>query len=118
MQDFHTLQIWQKSHELTLKIYKATKQYFPKEEMFALTSQIRRASSSIACNIAEGCGRKTNADFSHFLQMSIGSCSEVEYQILLAKDLGYLPREVFTLLTEEVISVRKMIINFQKKIEQ
>ena len=118
MQDFHTLQIWQKSHELTLKVYKATKQYFPKEEMFALTSQIRRASSSIAYNIAEECGRKTNADFSHFLQMSIGSCSEVEYQILLAKDLEYFPQEVFTLLTEDVTTVRKMIINFQKKIEQ
>lgn len=118
MQDFHTLQIWQKSHELTLNVYKATKQYFPKEEMFALTSQIRRASSSIACNIAEGCGRKTNADFSHFLQMSIGSCSEVEYQVLLAKNLDYFPQEVFNTLTEEVTTVRKMIINFQKKIEQ
>lgn len=118
MQDFHTLQIWQKSHELTLDVYKATKKYFPKEEMFELTTQIRRASSSIACNIAEGCGRKTNADYSHFLQMSIGSCSEVEYQILLAKVLGYLPQEAFCSLTEEVTTVRKMIINFQKKIDQ
>lgn len=109
--------MWQKSHELTLMVYNATKRYFPKEEMFALTSQIRRASSSIACNIAEGCGRKTNADFSHFLQMAIGSCSEVEYQILLAKDLGYLSQETFNSLTEEVTTVRKMIVNFQKKID-
>ena len=117
MQDFHTLQLWQKSHELTLHVYNATKQFFPKEELFALTTQIRRASSSIACNIAEGCGRKTNADFSHFLQMSIGSCSEVEYQILLAKDLGYLTQDVFKSLTEEVTTVRKMIVNFQKKLD-
>lgn len=118
MQDFHSLQIWQRSHELTLKVYGATNQYFPKEEMFALSSQIRRASSSIACNIAEGCGRKSIADFSHFLQMSIGSCSEVEYQILLAKDLGYLTQDIYVSLTENVISVRKMIINFQKKLQK
>ncbi len=117
MQDFHTLQIWQQSHELTLHIYNVTKQQFPKEELFALTSQIRRASSSIACNIAEGCGRKTNADFSHFLQMAIGSCSEVEYQILLAKDLGYISETLFNTLTDQVVSTRRKIINFQKKLE-
>lgn len=116
MQDFHFLQIWQKSHELTLHIYSATCKYFPKEELFALTTQIRRASSSIACNISEGCGRKSNADFSHFLQIAIGSCSEVEYQILLAKDLGYIESSLFESLTEEVVSLRKMIINFQKKL--
>lgn len=116
MQDFHTLQIWQKSHELTLHVYAVTRQNFPKDEMFALTSQIRRASSSIACNIAEGSGRKTNADFSHFLQMAIGSSSEVEYQILLAKDLGYISEELCNSLTHEVVSVRKMIVNFQKKL--
>ena len=116
MQDFHNLQIWQKSHNLTLHIYSMTKQYFPKDEMFALTSQIRRAVSSIACNIAEGSGRKTNADFSHFLQMAIGSSSEVEYQLLLAKDLGYIKEDLYNTLTEEVVSVRRMIVNFQKKL--
>lgn len=117
MQDFHTLQIWQQSHELTLQIYDVTKKSFSKDELFALTSQIRRASSSIACNIAEGCGRKTDADFSHFLQMAIGSCSEVESQILLAKDLGYIDFSKFELLTTAVVEIRKKIINFQKKLE-
>ena len=118
MQDFHNLQIWSKSHELTLHVYDITKQMFPKNEMFALTSQIRRASSSVACNIAEGCGRRTNADFSRFLQIAIGSCSEVEYQILLAKDLGYIDEDSFDSLTNEVVLLRKMIIIFQKTLRK
>ena len=116
MQDFHSLLIWQKGHELTLKVYEASKS-FPKEEMFALTSQVRRAAYSIPTNIAEGCGRKTNADFSHFLQMSIGSSSELEYEILLAKDLNYISEDSYNQLSSDVVELRKMIIRFQKKLE-
>ena len=78
MRDFHKLMIWQRSHSLTLEIYKITKT-FPKEEVFGLTSQIQRAVSSIPTNIAEGCGRNSNKEFAHFLQIAIGSATELEY---------------------------------------
>lgn len=116
MQDFHSLLIWQKGHELTLKVYEASKA-FPKEEMFALTSQVRRAAYSIPTNIAEGSGRKTKADFSHFLQMAIGSVSELEYEILLSKDLHYLKDDLYNNLIIDIVELRKMIINFQKRID-
>ena len=117
MRDFHSLEIWKKSHSLTLSIYEITAKQFPNTELFALTSQLRRAVSSIPINIAEGCGRKTNADFSHFLQMSIGSSSELEYEILLAKDLNYISEDSYNQLSSDVVELRKMIIRFQKKLE-
>lgn len=89
MRDFRQLRVWEDAHRLTLKIYKITKE-FPKEELFALTNQLRRASTSIGSNIAEGCGRGSNKDYAHFLQMTIGSAFEVDYQLLLAKDLSYI----------------------------
>ena len=112
MRDFHKLVIWQKSHQLTLDIYKLTQQ-FPKEELFGLTSQIRRAISSVPTNIAEGCGRATNKDFAHFLQISIGSACEIEYQLLLAHDLNYITDEDYNRLNDEIVSVRKMIHKYQ-----
>ena len=93
MRDFRTLKVWQDSHQLTLDIYKATKN-FPKEELFALTSQMRRASSSIPTNIAEGCGRGTSKDFARFLQIAVGSAYELDYHLILAHDLSYLKGEI------------------------
>ena len=116
MRDFHKLIIWQRSHQLTLDVYKASK-LFPKDELFGLTSQIRRAVSSIPTNIAEGCGRETNKDFAHFLQISIGSASETEYQLLLAHDLEYINNDDFERLTTEIVSVRKMIIKYQSELK-
>ena len=116
MRDFHKLIIWQRSHQLTLDVYKASKT-FPKDELFGLTSQIRRAVSSIPTNIAEGCGRETNKDFAHFLQISIGSASETEYQLLLAHDLEYINIDDFERLTNEIVSVRKMIIKYQSELK-
>ena len=112
MRDFHKLVIWEKSHQLTLDIYKLT-QKFPKEELFGLTSQIRRAISSVPTNIAEGCGRETTKDFAHFLQISIGSACEIEYQLLLAHDLNYITDEDYNRLNDEIVSVRKMIHKYQ-----
>jgi four helix bundle protein len=86
MKDFRTLQVWQKSHALTLHVYGLT-WTFPKEELFGLTSQIRRASSSIPANIAEGCGRGSDGDFQRFLQIAFGSVSELDYHLILARDL-------------------------------
>ena len=91
MQNFRNLEVWEKSHELTLKLYKSTTE-FPREEIYGLTSQIRRACASIPTNIAEGSGRETAADFARFLQIAVGSASEVEYLILLAHDLNTSPR--------------------------
>jgi len=94
LQDFKNLKVWKKSHELTLKIYKISK-IFPHEEIFGLTSQIRRACSSIPSNIAEGCGRNSDADFARFLQIAFGSANELEYQIMLAYDLNYINSKVY-----------------------
>lgn len=116
MRDFHKLIIWQRSHQLTLDVYKASK-LFPKDELFGLTSQIRRAVSSIPTNIAEGCGRETNKDFAHFLQISIGSASEVEYELLLAHELEYINDETFNKLISETIALRKMIKSYQSELK-
>ena len=116
MRDFHNLLIWKRSHQLTLDIYKLS-QSFPKDELFGLTSQIRRAISSVATNIAEGCGRDSNKDFAHFLQISIGSASEVEYELLLAHDLKYINSEEYERLTNEVVAIRKMIIKYQSELK-
>jgi len=88
MQSFRNLRVWEKSHQLTLEIYE-TCRAFPREEMFGLTSQMRRASASIGMNIAEGCCRKGDVEMARFLQMAMGSASELEYQILLARDLDF-----------------------------
>jgi four helix bundle protein len=88
MKDFRQLKVWEKSHQLALSVYKATKK-FPKEELYGLTSQIRRASMSIPTNIAEGCGRNTDKEFARFLQIAMGSASETEYQLILARDLEF-----------------------------
>jgi four helix bundle protein len=89
MKDFHELQVWQKAHQLTLAIYRVTAP-FPREELFGLTSQLRRACSSIPANLAEGCGRTGDAEFSRFCSIAMGSASELEYHLLLGKDLGHI----------------------------
>ena len=116
MRDFHKLIIWQRSHQLALKVYSISK-FFPKDELFGLTSQIRRAVSSIPTNVAEGCGRASNKDFAHFLQIAIGSAAEVEYELLLAHDLDYINNSDYQFLTEETVAVRKMIIKYQSELK-
>lgn len=111
MRDFKQLSFWKRSHSLTLKVYSLTNS-FPKEEVYGLTSQIRRSSSSVPTNIAEGCGRNSNPELRRFLIISTGSSSELEYQFLLAKDLGYLPDAVFNELNTEIIEIRKMIYSY------
>ena len=109
MQDYHNLTMWQRSHSLTVEIYKITQEQFPKEELFGQTNQIRRAAASIPTNIAEGCGRNSRAELSQYLNIAAGSASEVEYEILLAKDTGYLTPEQFTALSKEICEIRSMI---------
>lgn len=115
MKDFRSLTVWESSHRFTLAAYAATK-LFPKEELFGVTSQLRRAASSIPANIAEGCGKNSDPDFARFLQIAFGSACEVEYHLILSKDLGYLTSEQFSSLTAELLSIKKMLVSLIKKI--
>ena len=108
MRDFRQIRVWEKAHQLTLEIYKVTAQ-FPKEELYGLTSQLRRASASIAANIAEGFGRGGNVELARFLQIAMGSAYEVEYHILLAKDLGLITKEPNELLEVHIIEIKRML---------
>jgi len=106
--DFRKITAWQRGHALTLRICQATSR-FPDNERFGLVSQIRRACASIPTNVAEGCGRSSNNELARFIDIATGSASEVEYQLLLAKDLGYLPKDQHTSLSTEVIEIRRML---------
>ena len=115
MRDFRELEFWRRSHELTLEIYLAS-QRFPQEERFGLTAQIRRAMMSIPSNIAEGCGRNSAPDFGRFLDIAMGSASEVEYQLLLAKDLQYIESENYEKLSAELIVIKKMLNTYIQRL--
>ena len=117
MKDFRTLKVWQKSHQFALAVYKTTKN-FPREELYGLTSQIRRSSMSIPTNIAEGTGRFTDKDFARFLQISMGSASEAEYQLLLARDLGFMNDEQYNALQSQIVEVKKMIASFLRTLRR
>ena len=108
MQTFRSLEVWKKSHALTLEVYRLTAG-FPREEQFSLTSQLRRCSASIASNIAEGAGRSSSGDFARFLDMAAGSANEVDYQLLLARDLGYIAPDVHADSEHKVAEIRRMI---------
>lgn len=115
MQDFRNLDVWSKAHNITLEIYRLTES-FPRSEMFGLSSQIRRAASSIATNIAEGCGR-TQPEFGRFLQIAFGSACEVQYQLLLARDLAFLAPRGYEGINAEVIEVKRMLNSLLKRIQ-
>ena len=115
MQNFRNIQAWQKAHELTLKIYKATKA-FPKEEVYGLTSQIRRAAYSIPMNIAEGCGRASQKELARFLDIASGSASELDYQLQLVRDLGLIDQENYKELFETLDHIRKMLTSLTKSV--
>ena len=116
MKDFHKLKVWEKAHNLTLKVYHIT-QDFPKTEIYGLTSQMRRSSASVPTNIAEGCGRSSKAETIYFLNVSTGSTSELEYQLLLAHDLHYLDDKSYFVLSEELVEVRRMLYSFIQKLK-
>ncbi|MEM6285226.1 MAG: four helix bundle protein [Chloroflexota bacterium] len=111
MRDFRSLKVWEKSHQLTLNVYRST-QNFPADERFGLTSQIRRAASSIPANIAEGCGRNTERELAQFMQISMGSASELEYHLLLSRDLKYLNEQDYQALNDATVEVKRMLAPF------
>jgi four helix bundle protein len=113
MKDFKKLKVWQKAHRLTLDVYQASAT-FPREELYGLTSQIRRSCLSIPSNIAEGCGRGSDTDFARFLQISMGSSSEVEYLLILSRDLQILTTDYYERLSQEVIQIKRMLTSLIK----
>lgn len=108
MKDFRTLNLWQKAYRPTLEIYRAT-QGFPKEELYGLTSQIRRSAASVPANIAEGCGRSSDGDFGRFLSVAMGSASELEFHLLLARDLKLLTEPELERLAMQATEVKRML---------
>jgi four helix bundle protein len=113
MKDFKKLKVWQKAHCLTLDVYQASAT-FPREELYGLTSQIRRSCLSIPSNIAEGCGRGSDTDFARFLQISMGSSSEVEYLLILSRDLKILRNDDYETLSDDVIQIKRMLTSLIK----
>jgi len=111
MRDFRELKVWHKAHALALDVYRVTK-LFPKEELYGLTSQMRRASASIGANIAEGAGKNSRPELARFLQIALGSASELEHHLLSARDLGYLVAEIHQKLWEQVVETKKMLSGF------
>ena len=117
MRDFKKYDIWKLSHQFTLDIYKITNQY-PKEEVYNLTSQIRRASLSIPTNISEGCGRDSDAEFNRFLTIAMGSAHELEYLILVSKDLNYISNNIFEKLNHDINTIKRKTYKLKQKLIQ
>ena len=115
MNNFRELKVWKKAMKLVKEIYLSTN-YFPKEEQFGLTNQIRRCAVSIPSNIAEGAGRGTNKDFSHFLDIAKGSSFELETQLIISTNLNYIDNKNFNLLSIELHEIQKMITGLQKSL--
>jgi four helix bundle protein len=116
VKDYRELEVWKQSHLLTLQLYQVTRA-FPKEELFGLTSQMRRASSSIPANIAEGCGRDGDAELKRFLNIALGSACELDYFILLCGELGYCSVEQVRNMSEDCLRLRRQLGAFIKKLK-
>jgi four helix bundle protein len=115
MEDFKDLRVRGKAHQLTLSVYRKT-HGFPKEEMYGLTSELRRASSSVGANIAEGCGRRSDGEMRRFLQIARGSANEVEHHLLLARDLQFLSADDFKDLKAMVLEIQRMLAAFVQRL--
>jgi len=115
MKDFRQLSVWQKSHELTLAIYELTRS-LPREEMYGLTAQIRRACSSIPANLAEGCGKDGDAELARYCSIARGSASDLEYHLLLARDLKMIKADDYAQISERVIELKRMLTGLIQKL--
>lgn len=116
MKDFHELKVWQKAHQLTLTVYQVTAA-FPREERYGLTSQLRRCSSSIPANLAEGCGRSGDAEFAPFCSIAMGSASELQYHLLLARDLKLLKPTEHAELSQRATELKRMLTALHQKLK-
>ena len=117
MRNYRDLQVWGKGHGLTLEPYRIS-QGFPREEMFGVTSQLRRAAVSVAANLAEGCGRRTSTELARFVRIAMGSASELDYHLLLCRDLGFMKEDYFDRLSSRLTEVRKMLTSFLSTVEK
>lgn len=115
MRDFKKYEIWQLSHEFALDIYETTK-LFPKEEFYGITSQVRRAVTSIPTNICEGCGRNSDKEFNQFLNIALGSALETEYLLILSKDLNYLEESKFLDFDNKINTIKSKIYKLKEKL--
>ncbi len=115
MRNYRNLLVWDKAHRLTLAIYKSTKS-FPVDERFGLTTQMRRASASIAANLAEGCGRRSDGEMGRFIQIAMGSGAELSYHLLLARDLGLLETKPYTALDNDLNEVMRMMSSLAQRL--
>ena len=116
MKDFRKLSVWEKSHSLAVEIYQISSN-FPQNEIYGITSQIRRACVSIPANIAEGCGRDGEAEFRRFLHIALGSASELEYHLLLTRDLKMLNEEKHKQLDDRVTEIKRMLTSLVQKLK-
>ncbi len=116
MNYFKELKVWQKAMEVVTQIYQITNS-FPREEQFGITSQIRRCAISIPSNIAEGCGRKSTKDFNNFLGIALGSCFEIETQLLISKNIGFINEQQFISFESEIQHIQNMIIKLQNSLD-
>ena len=115
MGNYRALRVWEVGHQVTLAVYRATRP-FPGSEDYGITSQLRRAASSVPANIAEGAGRNTRAEFARFCRIALGSANELDYHLLLARDLGYLSEEAYAPLSADVLRLRRMLAKFIQKL--
>ncbi|MGB9121765.1 MAG: four helix bundle protein [Candidatus Angelobacter sp.] len=132
MRNYRDLQVWSKAHNLTLELYRISQQ-FPREEIYGITSQLRRAAVSIGANLAEGCGRRTSTELARFVRIALGSASrgpqrtgsfvrwggsELDYHLLLSRDLGFMAADEFARASAALIEVRKMLTSFLNSVEE
>ena len=115
MRDFRQLRVWSEAHRLVLDIYELTAG-FPKHELYGITSQMRRSAASIAANIAEGCGRAGNGELHRFLSTAMGSAVELEYFLLLSRDLGLISSG-YEELNEQALVVQRMLGSLVRRVD-
>jgi four helix bundle protein len=117
MRNYRDLQVWKKAHDLTLELYRVS-QRFPREEIYGITSQLRRAAASRGANLAEGCGRRTSNELARFVRVAMGSASELDYHILLCREIGLMRSDDFSISTAKLTEVRKMLTSFLQSVEE
>jgi four helix bundle protein len=113
--DFKKLEVWRRSHQLAVSVYHATTS-FPSGERYGLTGQLRRAASSIPANIAEGCGRRTDNELGRYIRICLGSATELEYHLLLAKDVGCLQPSMYESLNADALEVQSMLVGLMRRV--
>jgi four helix bundle protein len=117
LRNYRDLEVWEKAHKLTLQLYEKSRA-FPREEFYGLTSQLRRSAMSVGANLAEGCGRQTTPELARFVRIAMGSASELDYHLLLARDFGYLQSDDHQGLSQELTRIRKMLASLLATLER